>query len=469
MNKKLIKASSFLLGVIMALLLVLVISANAAIDGISVPNTTTPMFNLTAKADYISTAEGGSYLIWGFANGAGRAQYSAPTLIVNQGDTVTVNLTNELPLLNGLPVPVSIVFPGQSGVISNEVAPTTQDGPLTKEVLPGGSVSYTFTASQPGTYTYYSGTNPDLQIEMGLVGVLIVRPYGYVQGDPSTYKAYNHPDSQYRREYLFFLSEMDPLIHQAVLFGWPIDTTTFWPVYWFINGRTAPDTMSMAFDPLLPTQPYNCMPATHPGEKVLLRIVGGGRDSHPYHTHGNHVRVIARDGRLVSSGPGAGADLSKMEFTVTSAPGQTIDAVFVWTGEKMGWDIYGTETDAALTHSCNAKTVAEAQALRLTNPTDPYFSTQDAATKEYCADHGKIFPVLLPEQQFLTFGPWYSGSPFLGAGGTLPPGEGGLNPNAGFFFMWHSHNENEIVNNNIFPGGMLTMTVVEHPSVEIMD
>ena len=31
--------------------------------------------------------------------------------------------------------------------------------------------------------------------------------------------------------------------------------------------------------------------------------------------------------------------------------------------------------------------------------------------------------------------------------------------------MWHSHNEKEIVNFDIFPGGLLTMMAVEHPSV----
>ena len=74
----------------------------AVIDGI-----TGPAFNLTARADYISTADGNSIYNWGYANGAGAMQYPGPTLIVNQGDTVTVNLTNTLP------VPVSIVFPGQ--------------------------------------------------------------------------------------------------------------------------------------------------------------------------------------------------------------------------------------------------------------------------------------------------------------------------------------------------------------------
>src|SRR4030042_1743541 len=65
------------------------------------------------------------------------------------------------------------------------------------------------------------------------------------------------------------------------------------------------------------------MPAMRPGEKVLLRIVGGGRDMHPFHHHGNHARVIAKDGRLLESAPGLGADLSYEGFTIQSVPGET--------------------------------------------------------------------------------------------------------------------------------------------------
>ncbi len=61
---------------------------------------------------------------------------------MNQGQSVTVNLTNTLP------VPVSIVFPGQINVNATGGVP----GLLTREAPPGGSVSYTFTASEPGTY-----------------------------------------------------------------------------------------------------------------------------------------------------------------------------------------------------------------------------------------------------------------------------------------------------------------------------
>jgi FtsP/CotA-like multicopper oxidase with cupredoxin domain len=403
------------------ILLVAVFPAHAAIDGI-----TGPTFNLTARTGYITTGEGGSYLMWGYANGAGVMQFPGPTLIVNQGDVVTVNLSNELT------VPVSIVFPGQAAVAAAGGAP----GLLTREAPAAGTVSYTFTAAQPGTYTYYSGTNPELQIEMGLVGALIVRP----GTNPAT-QAYNHADSQFDHEYLFLISEMDPRIHDLVAAGNMnlVDNTTYWPVYWFLNGRNAPDTMSESHVSWLPNQPYNCMPMMHPGEKILLRIVGAGRDLHPYHTHGNHHRVVARDGRLLSSAPGAGSDLGELAFTTTTVPGQTTDAIFTWTGEKLGWDMYG--------HA----------------PTDPL------QPGEYAPDHGKPLPVALPSQLDVTNGQFYSGSPFLGTLGSLPPGEGGFNPNGGFMFMWHSHSEKEIVNNDIFPGGMLTMMIIEAPGVTLMN
>ena len=45
-----------------------------------------------------------------------------------------------------------------------------------------------------------------------------------------------------------------------------------------------------------------------------------------------------------------------------------------------------------------------------------------------------------------------------------PPSGTVVNPpssEAGFAFMWHSHNEREITTNNIFPGGMMMMMLVD--------
>lgn len=422
------------------LLFLFAVSANATIEGII--GTSSLTLDLTAKADHISTPDGGSVLIWGYAddndhaNNGSRATYPAPTIIVNEGAIVTINLKNELT------VPVSMIFPGQQSVTATGGSP----GAMTAEVpaydaavTPAPTVSYSFTASHPGTYIYHSGTSAELQIEMGLMGALIVRP------NAGADHAYNHADSRFDHEYLFLLSEMDPNIHNIVEIQGPYAAeltdsnfiSDYFPMYWFINGRSAPDTLVAPFVSWLPTQPYNCIPRMHPGERLLMRIIGGGRDMHPYHYHGNHARIIARDGRLLQSTPGAGADLSFMAFTTATVPGATYDQIFEWTGKGLGWDMYG--------HAAG-------------DPVEP---------NEYAPDHGKPFPVELPGKQDLAFGGFYSGSPYLGMMGSLPPGEGGLNPNSGFTYMWHSHTEKEMANFDIFPGGMMTMLIIEPPGVPI--
>jgi len=401
-------------------------SASAAIDGV-----TGTLFTLTAKEGNISVADGGSIYMWGYANGSGDMQLPGPTLIVNQGDSVTITLHNELPASAGN---VSIVFPGHTLDSVNGGV----DGLLTREAVNGGSVEYTFTASEPGTYEYHSGTRPDLQVEMGLYGAIIVRPAMAVPAG-CTHVAYNHSETCYDREFLFLLSEIDMQVHQAAKDQasgpGPIDvgTGSFKSVYWLLNGRAGPDTMAAAGTALLPTQPYNSLPTMEPGEKLLLRVVGANREMHPFHTHGNHARVLARDGRLITSASDATKLAGPLLFTIPSVPGGTVDAVFEWTGKDLGWDIYNHAPGDAL---------------------EP---------NEYAPDHGKPIPVSLPALTNLAFGGFYSGSPYLGALGSLPPGEGGLNPNAGFAYMWHSHTERELVNNDVFPGGMMTMLIIEAP------
>lgn len=448
--KRYVGQNTLLVAVTAAVFLILsTAGAWAAIEGISGPT-----FNLSVSTGEITTPDGGSYLIWGYANGAGLPQYPGPTLIVNEGQTVTIRLTNNLSVVGGGTVPnVSMVFPGQDVSVA-ETDPGVP-GILTSEATPGGTVTYTFRATNPGTYTYYSGTDTALQVEMGLFGAIIVRPSagaGY---------AYNHQATQFDREYLFLLSEMDPRIHEVVdgLGPEALVNTDYlsnpFPIIWFINGRAAPDTMSEPNVPWLPHQPYNAFPRMHPGEKVLMRMVGAGRDLHPFHHHGNHARVIARDGRLLSSSPIGGPDLSYQVFTITTEPGATVDAIFEWTGEGLNWDIYGTPANGMPAHNC------------IDGNGDGYADAGSDYPMEWCADHNKPFPVTLPNTSDLFFGGFYSGSPFLGTLSSLPPGEGGLNPYGGFSFMWHSHTEKELTNADIFPGGLMTMLIIEAPGVPI--
>ncbi len=403
-------------------------------------------FNLTARDGQISVGDGASIYAWGYSTGS-LMQLPGPTLIVNQGDDITITLTNSLPAAAGN---VSIVFPGHVAEAAGGV-----NGSLTREAPVGGMVTYTFKATTPGTYQYHSGTQSDIQVEMGLYGALIVRPTSGVAC------AYNHADTCFDREHLFLLSEMDLDIHQAVeaqISGTgPIQVPPgeYVAEYWFINGRAAPDTLAPAGTDLLPTQPYDSLALMEPGEKLLLRLVGAGSETHPFHTHGNHVKVLANDGRLITSDLDPTKLAGPTIYTPLTVPGGTIDAMFEWTGKKLGWDMYGHNHDPDSLDpdpvACNGLDNGHHSVS-----TDPNY-------REWCEDHNRPIPVELPSLGSLAFGGFYSGSPYLGFLGSLPPGEGGLNPWGGFTYMWHSHTERELVNNDVFPGGMLTILAIVPP------
>jgi len=498
---------------VVMLLLFVVSLAQARIDGVTGQD-----FTLTAKSGKVTTADGSGLFFWGFADAGSIVQYPGPTLIVTQGQQVTVTLANQLN------TPVSIVFPGQEVTATGGVP-----GLLTREVLPGGTqVTYTFTPEEPGTYLYHSGTEPDLQVEMGLVGALIVRPSNFNALTPT---AYGDARSAYDYEYLFLLTEMSPIIHELVEVGRSnaVKTTESFPYSWFINGRGGPDTLAPAGASWLRNQPYNCFPQATPGGRVLLRVIGAGRDNHPLHTHGNNLDIVGRDGRLLTTDPadpavaraaevGVVPDLAISNFTINVQPGATYDAIFAWTGRELGWDFFGhaitapldpaevfAETTLAADLASGGLTLSVADAAGL--PTNHRFravlwsgATLDTATDREVVvltaaggndftvergaegtaalgwttganltftDHGTQFPVILPDIKDLTFGQFYSGSPFLGSAGQLPPGEGGFNPSAGFAFMWHSHTEKELTNNNVFPGGLMTMFIVLPPGTPV--
>ncbi len=435
-------------------------AVHAAIDGIS--GTT---FDLTATTGTVVTSDGDSFQFWGYStpdSNNGAMQYPGPTLIVNEGDTITVNLTNQLPQPQA--GNTSIVFPGHSVSASGGLA-----GEIAMEAAPGGSVSYSFTATHPGTYLYRSGTDADLQVEMGLMGAIIVRP---AMG--ANY-AYNHADAQFDREFLLVLTEMNPNIHRFTELGLMqlVDTSDNKATNWFANGRNFPDNMAEGFVPWLPNQPYNFVPRMHPGEKVLIRSVGAGNDLHPFHYHGNDFEVIAMDGRMLTSGAGNGPNMAWRAATRRTVPGQTADVIWTWNAEKLGWDIYdhqpGVDYPRAEINLAWPGSICDnfdAAAFDPDNPPAEQFLF-DTYTKEYCPDHGVQFPVILPQRDSLTYGEFYAGTPFLGGEGDLSPGDAGLNTTAGYFYMWHSHTEKELTSNDIWPGGMVTFMIVEHPSVAI--
>jgi FtsP/CotA-like multicopper oxidase with cupredoxin domain len=504
-------------------------SAQAAAPGV-----TGTSFGLMASPAYISQPDGQYVYSWGYACASGGTaapstitpptagvcsgvmQIPGPTLIVTENVPFDVTLTNGLPAAAGN---TSILFPG----LAVNAAPTGGvAGLLTQEAAPGGSVTYHLVARSPGTRAYYSGTQGDLQVEMGLYGAIIVLPAtaqtgtGCHAGAVAHYvapgnsaeadfrlaaAAYDNPRSCYDREYMFQFSEMDPNIHETALAqvtaktgctaGAPgcsleVPTEPYHPGYFMINGRSMPDDMDPNYAAQYPHQPYNGNPHMHPGELVLLRIIGQGRWQHPFHEHGNHVRILGRDGNLILASTAAGeANLAgPLMFTTTTTPGLAMDGIFQWTGKGLNWDAYGhnpasTSTDPLVKLPCTPDANGYNSATTALN----YF--------EWCQDHNKPMqvapfgdvpgggPVTLPDPNLFTNGAWFGGSPYLGPNatvratgptGTTPPSGTIANSptgEAGFAFMWHSHNEREITTNNIFPGGMLMMMLVDSREFQI--
>jgi len=225
-----------------------------------------------------------------------------------------------------------------------------------------------------------------------------------------------------------------------------------------------------------PHQPYNGNPHMHPGEMTLIRAIGQGRWQHPFHEHANHVRILARDGNMILAPDGTNL-AGPLMFNTDTTPGEAFDGLFYFTGRGLNWDPYGHHPGDTNDPSASLPCSADANGYNTGAPTAiNYF--------EWCQDHNKPLevapfgdvaaggPATLPNPNIFTNGAWYGGTPYLGPDATvrasaptsnLQPSNTQANPanERGWAFMWHSHNEREITTNNVFPGGMLMMMLVD--------
>jgi FtsP/CotA-like multicopper oxidase with cupredoxin domain len=246
-----------------ALVLVLV-AAGLGVTG-SVASAAPVSIDLCAKAGTATMADGAVVPIWGFGLAAApgdcatvTASLPGPVLAVNDGDTVTISVTNDLPAGHVLPFEI----PG----VAFDPGPT--------DAAVGATVTRTFTANDPGTYGYQSGGSAGRQAAMGLYGALIVRP-------ATANQAYDSPTTAYDVEATLVLSALDPAFNAAP------DTFTmhaYRATYWLINGKSYPDTAPGI--------------TAAAGQRVLLRYVNAGYDNTTMQLLGMHERVVARDARL---------------------------------------------------------------------------------------------------------------------------------------------------------------------------
>lgn len=264
---------------------------------------------LTAEQRPVTMPDGTIHQMWGFfdaTSGPNWAPGPRP-MGLEAGDALTINLTNNLT------VPVSIVIPGQTANDSTPVMVDDDQGrSRVRSFAPeaaanGGSAIYVWSNLKAGTFLYQSGTQPSLQVAMGL--------YGAVTVDVGPGEAY--PGVAYDSEVLVLYSEVDPVQHAAAT---PTAATPlgYKPEYFLINGEP--------FDPNATPDPGPPIPAGEVGQNVLIRMLNAGLKSHfPMLYNGGYMDLVAEDGNPYP--------YPREQYSAHLPPGKTIDAIWMPTAE----------------------------------------------------------------------------------------------------------------------------------------
>jgi manganese oxidase len=235
-------------------------------------------FHLFATDGVHAAADGAELYIWGYSLEAtpGSATLPGPRIEVVEGDLVEITLTNLGPSRAGVHrFPHTIHLHGLDVDQRNDGVPETSPS-----VRVGESFTYRFVATHAGTYWYHCHVDTIEHLTMGMYGAIVVHP---ADGPGRAWTG----GPAYDRSYTLLLSEVDPVWSEAIGADRTPDRTTFRPRYFFINGRSFPDTMDHDDTHVMGQL----------GERVLIRLINAGYGWRAMHMHGFHFDVVATDGR----------------------------------------------------------------------------------------------------------------------------------------------------------------------------
>ncbi len=234
----------------------------------------------------------------GFVTGdtCGPVTVPGPALAVPAGDsTLRVHLLNELTtptslVIHGLIKPMVPVW--SDGSTGSRPSLTARVRSFDKEVAANGAADvYEWTNVRPGTYLYQSGTQPQVQVQMGLYGAVNKNAVEAVPSPTAPVRAQSYAGVayEYDNQATLLYSEIDPALHAAVATGTygtaagPTSTFSYAPKYFLINGQPYPTNAVIA-------------PTGNPGT-TLLRFLNAGLTTHVPMIQGTHWKVIAEDGK----------------------------------------------------------------------------------------------------------------------------------------------------------------------------
>ena len=252
----------------------------------------------------------------------GKAQVPSPILPVTQDTGFQLNLTN-------------VGFVGRPDLDDSHTihwhgfrdAIPAFDGTPEMSIAVGvnRTFPYFYAPHHPGTYKYHCHFEDSEHVQMGMTGIVFVRP----TAGPKF--AYNHPSTEFDREYSLLLNEIDVRPHDLLIGVQEFVWSEYRPQYWIINGRAYPDTIKPnkgepGADPDLENQPISSLIQARAGDTVLLRISNLGYEQHSMVLPGITMRVVGEDATFLR-GP-LGADLTYETNTVYIGPGETRDVLF---------------------------------------------------------------------------------------------------------------------------------------------
>lgn len=281
------------------------------------------------------------------------AQISAPLLYFDQETDIKITLTNlGLAQRPDLVDSHTIHWHGFRNAI-----PLFDGVPEMSIAVPiGRDFTYFYRPHDAGTYMYHCHFEDVEHVQMGMRGIVFVRPTqnkggagipvarvsGGSAGSPMGY-CYNDgvPPSDprstaYDREFALFLDEMWAEAHWADAHIQLADWSEYLPDFWLINGRAYPDTVEPNVDPTaanlgslerLRYNPISSLITANSGDRVLLRVVSLGYQQHALTLPGIPLRVVGKDATYLRGRDGT--DTNYLTDTIYIGPGEAYDAVFV--------------------------------------------------------------------------------------------------------------------------------------------
>lgn len=263
--------------------------------------------DMVAAPATLTMPDGNPVTMWGLAL-TGDLPFDPLTgipVIRTTDNTLTINLTNNLP------VATSLVIPGQNDTTMTPSTFTDLQGrsrarSFTAETAPGAAPgTYTWNNLKEGTFLIHSGSHPGVQVPMGLYAVLVV-------GGAA-------PDA------VLLFSEVDSLQHLAVA-GDPTAVPPTLPTY---GSAAYPTTMAAGYEAdyfLINGRPWGSdrspIPAGAVNDTITLRFLNAGiRDRVPV-LQNQLMTLVAEDGNPLPS------TTAYIQHSVDLPPMKTVDALF---------------------------------------------------------------------------------------------------------------------------------------------